>query len=100
MADKKYKINFEMSDGSTKSVEFTSPQGEKGDTGATGADGITPHVGSNGNWFIGDNDTGIPATGPAGFSPARGTDYWTNADKEEMVNSVLAALPTWTGGSY
>lgn len=36
MADKKYKINFEMTDGSTQSVEFTSPQGEKGDTGTAG----------------------------------------------------------------
>lgn len=33
MADKNYKINFELSDGSTKSVEFTSPQGDKGDPG-------------------------------------------------------------------
>lgn len=37
-----------------------------GSDGQPGADGITPRVGSNGNWFIGDNDTGIPATGPAG----------------------------------
>jgi hypothetical protein len=35
MADKKYQINFEMTDGSTQSVEFTVPQGEKGDTGKT-----------------------------------------------------------------
>lgn len=28
MADKKYKINFEMTDGSVESVEFTVPQGE------------------------------------------------------------------------
>lgn len=24
--------------------------------------GITPHIGSNGNWFIGDIDTGVLAT--------------------------------------
>lgn len=30
MADKKYKITFELSDGSEKSVEFTSPQGDPG----------------------------------------------------------------------
>ena len=24
--------------------------------------GITPHIGSNGNWFIGEQDTGIVAT--------------------------------------
>lgn len=30
MADKKYKLNFEMSDGSVQSVEFTVPQGDNG----------------------------------------------------------------------
>lgn len=35
-----------------------------------------------------------------GLKPVKGTDYWTAADKQEIVNDVLAALPTWTGGSY
>ena len=35
MADKKYKLIFELSDGNEKSVEFTVPQGEKGDAGKT-----------------------------------------------------------------
>lgn len=39
-------------------------------------------------------------TGAAGYTPAKGTDYWTDADKKSMVNDVLAALPTWTGGSF
>ncbi len=30
MADKKYSIDFTMSDGTTESVEFTAPQGERG----------------------------------------------------------------------
>ena len=41
----------------------------------------------------------LPA-GPAGYTPARGTDYWTAADQQAIVNDVLAALPTWEGGSY
>lgn len=48
-------------------------KGDKGDTGAPGADGYTP---------------------------VKGTDYWTAADKAEIVNDTLAALPTWTGGNY
>ena len=32
----------------------------------SGADGITPHIGDNGNWFIGDVDTGMPSRGEAG----------------------------------
>lgn len=40
------------------------------------------------------------ADGAEGKTPIKGTDYWTAADKAAMVNDVLSALPTWTGGSY
>ena len=43
-------------------------------------------------------DKGDP--GSDGKTPVKGTDYWTAADKAEIVNDTLAALPTWTGGSY
>lgn len=33
-------------------------------------------------------------------TPVRGTDYWTEADKTEMVNDVIAALPSAEGGSF
>ena len=35
-----------------------------------------------------------------GLKPIKGTDYWTAADKTEIVNDTLAALPTWIGGGY
>lgn len=35
-----------------------------------------------------------------GLKPVKGTDYWTAEDKAEIVADTLAALPTWTGGSY
>lgn len=31
--------------------------------GAAGTDGTTPHIGENGNWYIGDTDTGVSAGG-------------------------------------
>ena len=37
--------------------------GENGENGKDGVDGITPHIGDNGNWFIGDEDTGVKASG-------------------------------------
>ena len=37
-------------------------------TGSNGAAGTTPHIGENGNWFIGDVDTGIAAQGKDGNS--------------------------------
>lgn len=38
--------------------------------------------------------------GADGKTPVKGVDYYTEADKTEMVNAVLSALPTWEGGSY
>lgn len=32
-----------------------------GTRGLPGRDGITPHIGSNGHWFIGNTDTGVVA---------------------------------------
>ena len=67
------------------------PQGIQGLKGDTGAKGETGAKGDKG-------DTG--AKGADGKTPVKGTDYWTAADRTSMVNDVLAALPTWNGGSY
>lgn len=37
-------------------------QGEQGVQGENGKDGITPHIGKNKNWWIGNTDTGVNAT--------------------------------------
>lgn len=38
--------------------------------------------------------------GPAGTTPVRGTDYWTDADKQEIINAVLTALPAAEEASF
>ena len=38
----------------------------EGTKGEPGADGITPTIGSNGNWFLGATDTGKPSRGATG----------------------------------
>lgn len=48
--------------------------GRDGEDGHEGNPGITPHIDINGNWFIGDTDTGVPATGPAGSQGLPGKD--------------------------
>ena len=60
-------------------LNFVIPRGEKGETGAKG-------------------DTG--ATGEAGHTPVKGVDYFTDADKSEMIQAVLDALPAAEGASY
>ena len=36
-------------------------KGDKGDKGSDGQDGTTPHIGENGNWWLGEIDTGVSA---------------------------------------
>lgn len=60
------------------------PEGKQGETGPAGKDGVdgrdgadgkdgqTPHIGANGNWWIGDTDTGISASGPTGGTGPKG----------------------------
>lgn len=62
---------------------------------------------SNGKLQYNGSDVGLKGAagtpgknGTDGKTPVKGTDYWTAADKAEIVNDTLAALPTWTGGNY
>lgn len=106
MADKSYNLIFELSDGSSKTVQFTAPQGPqgiqgiqgvqgpqgetgaKGDTGATGPQGEKGDKGDKG-------DTG--ATGPQGekgmyYSPsvdASGNLSWAIKDDGDAIDIPL-----------
>ena len=118
---------------------YTIPEGTQG------KDGITPTIGTNGNWYLGETDTGKPSRGatgakgdkgdpgatgpagkdgakgetgatgpqgpagatgpqgpqgPAGATPIKGTDYFTAADKAELVTQVIAALPNANGVNF
>ena len=53
--------------------------GQDGKDGVNGQDGLTPTIGDNGNWFLGDTDTGKPSRGEVGPSPDL-TDYVKNTD--------------------
>ena len=56
---------------------------------------------SNGKLQYNGSDVGLKGDkGANGKTPVKGTDYWTESDKAEIVADTLAALPTWTGGSY
>lgn len=48
-----------------------------GDEGPKGDNGLTPQIGKNGNWYLGDVDTGVKAEGkrgPRGFRGENGKD--------------------------
>ena len=85
--------------------------GEYEDTGRFSG-GAAPYIGANGNWYVGPEDTGVKAQGPQGdpgaagpkgdtgapgpqgpagangYTPVRGVDYWTEEDKQEILDEV------------
>ena len=63
-------------------------KGEKGEQGIQGEQGAKGEKGDKGD------------AGSNGKTPVKGTDYFTASDKQELVNDVLSALPTWNGGTY
>ena len=87
--------------------------GSSGDGGAT----FIPYVSADGviSWT---NDKGLPNPEPVnikgvkgdkgkdgangkdgadGYTPVKGKDYFTDADKSEMVSSVISQLPVYDG---
>lgn len=72
----------------------TGPAGPQGPVGTPGKDGANGETGPQGP----KGDPGTP--GAAGHTPVKGTDYWTAADKQEIVRDVLAVLPDGTEVAY
>jgi hypothetical protein len=79
--------------------KFYGPHGcaDGGDDADTTA--MLPSIGENGNWFIGDVDTGVSArgeVGPAGPQGAPGADGATGADGQPGATGPMG-LPGATG---
>ncbi len=115
-------IQYSTDSGSTWTnlIAVAELKGGKGDPGAAGKDGHSPVVTATKTGktttisvdgaaiaAVEDGADGAPgkdgptgAAGKDGHTPVKGTDYWTAADKQEIVNDVLAALPDGTEVSY
>lgn len=107
------KSTFSVKNGSKGSTGDKGDKGDKGDTGATGtsvtvskvtestadggsnvvtfSDGKTLTVKNGSKGSKGDKGD----AGADGKIPVKGTDYWTEADKAEIVTAVVAALPKY-----
>lgn len=59
-------VNIMGPQGPTGKDGATGQKGETGATGPAGKDGITPTIGENGNWYLGEADTGKPSRGEQG----------------------------------
>lgn len=75
----------------------TGPQGPKGDTGDTGPQGPAGADGAPGQQGPQGPQGPAGADGTDGYTPQRGVDYWTEADRQQMVQDVLDALPVYNG---
>lgn len=69
--------------------------GKDGTDGATGKDGKTPFIGENGNWWIGETDTGVKAAGVDGEKGDKG-DPGEKVTKAIRVIKATRATPVRT----
>jgi hypothetical protein len=108
-------LNWTPSKSDMPAVPSADIKGPKGDAGYTPVkgkdyvDGTSVTVksvstsntdgGSNVVTFS-DGKTLTVKNGSKGSTPVMGTDYWTAADRQSMVNDVLAALPAAEGVSF
>lgn len=91
-------ITVTLTDGSSNRFSVRNGSkgsaGEKGETGAVGPRGPAGADGKDGS----PGKNGVDGKdGSDGYTPVRGVDYWTAADKQEIINEVSAA--TGGGGS-
>ena len=92
-------------------------KGPKGDRGLTGPQGepfkyedFTPEQlealkvkgdkGDKGDAFTYADFTPEQLEALKGPAPVRGVDYWTESDKSEIVNDVLAQIPNYNKESF
>ena len=63
-------------------------RGADGLPGTDGVDGVTPHIGENKNWWVGETDTGITAEGKDGTTPHIGeNNHWWIGDVDTEVDA-------------
>ncbi len=90
-------VNIRGPAGAQGATGATGPQGEPGEKGDPGEKGAPGEKGDPGAQGL-TGPQGPP--GPAGATPVKGTDYFTDADKAELVTQVIAALPDGDEVSY
>lgn len=73
-------------------ISLKGPRGAVGPRGLPGKDGITPHIGENGNWYIGEQDTGSKAE-------LNTDEYVTKEELDETMGEASEILNSLEGYS-
>lgn len=88
-------VEFAIEDGAY--TEATAPKEPTPDVWETLVMNSLPYIGENGNWYVYDKDKGEYSdsgkqakgeAGAAGYSPVKGTDYWNDEDKAEILSQL------------
>lgn len=66
--------------------------------GPAGRDGVTPEIGENGNWWIGNTDTGIAAKGEKGDKgdpgdPSTANILYLQAQSQKHAGEAVSVIP-------
>lgn len=89
-----------FADGSTMNCGKVNVSG-----GGSGADGITPNIGPNGNWWIGGTDTGVKAAGTNGTNGSNGVSIssvvqTTTSSADGGSNIITVTLSNGTTSTF
>lgn len=93
-------ITITDKNGTTTATVKNGAKGDKGDTGAPGVpgakgdDGTTPTIGSNGNWYLGETDTGKPSRGAKGDKGDAGSPGAAGTAATIEVGTVTTGEPS------
>lgn len=108
-------LKLTLKDGTTQSIDLTprdgadgkdgidgtnGADGKDGIDGTNGTDGLTPHIGENGNWWIGDKDTGIQAVDNTTFTVKFNTDHSLRPEEIKVKKGECIDLPIPTQDGY
>ena len=102
-------VRQSVADADGEAAENPTPPGTSGMPGEDGGYYI-PSVDTSGNLSWTASKTGMASVqsanikgpkgdpGAAGYTPVKGTDYWTAAERQAMINDVLQQVPSGGGG--
>lgn len=102
-------LKLTLKNGTTQSIDLTPRDGKDGIDGTNGtdgkdgidgADGLTPFIGENGNWWIGDKDTGIQAVDNTTFTVKFSTYYSLRPEDIIVRKGECIDLPIPTQDGY
>ena len=94
-------IQYSTDGGSTWTnlIAVADLKGADGKPGAAGADGVTPHIGDNGNWYVGSTDTGKPSRGATGAPGKDGADGKPGAAGADGITPTIGPNGNWFLGA-